>query len=157
MLLTGVMLVVLTLIFGWLVYGRYVLNATPTWVEQLSLLLVAYITFLGAAVGVHEGSHLSVDYLRTRCPRLLRRLLERLSLLVMTAFGLVMAYAGYQLTLFKWGSDIPLLGVPEGVRAIPVAVGGALVALFAVGHLARGSAGSVSESESEIKEMSEAG
>ena len=31
--ITGVMLVVLTVIFGWLVFGRYVLNATPTWVE----------------------------------------------------------------------------------------------------------------------------
>ncbi|MEO1104572.1 MAG: hypothetical protein AAFW98_12705, partial [Pseudomonadota bacterium] len=25
---------------GWLVFGRYVLNATPTWVEQVALLLV---------------------------------------------------------------------------------------------------------------------
>ncbi len=31
--LTGVSLVVLTVIFGWLVFGRYVPNATPTWVE----------------------------------------------------------------------------------------------------------------------------
>jgi len=31
-LLTGVSLVTLTVIFGWLVFGRYVLNATPTWV-----------------------------------------------------------------------------------------------------------------------------
>jgi len=34
--LTGVALVVLTVMFGWLVFGRYVLNATPTWVEQVS-------------------------------------------------------------------------------------------------------------------------
>ena len=39
--ITGVALVVLTVIFGWLVFGRYVLNATPTWVEQVSLLLVS--------------------------------------------------------------------------------------------------------------------
>ncbi|MFC3119645.1 TRAP transporter small permease [Jhaorihella thermophila] len=49
--LTGVALVVLTVIFGWLVFGRYVLNATPAWVEQVSLLLVMTIAFLGAAVG----------------------------------------------------------------------------------------------------------
>ena len=33
-ILTGFSLVFLTVIFGWLVYGRYILNATPTWVEQ---------------------------------------------------------------------------------------------------------------------------
>ncbi len=33
MLLAGVSLVVMTVIFAWLVFGRYVLNDTPTWVE----------------------------------------------------------------------------------------------------------------------------
>ena len=50
--------------YVWLVYGRYVLNDTPTWVEQVSLLLVMVITFLGAAVGVHQHSHLSVVVFR---------------------------------------------------------------------------------------------
>ena len=44
-IITGVALVVMTAIFGWLVFGRYVLNSTPTWVEQVSLLLVVYIGF----------------------------------------------------------------------------------------------------------------
>ena len=49
-ILTGIAMVVMTAIFGWLVFGRYVLNATPTWVEQYSLLLIVYIGFLGASV-----------------------------------------------------------------------------------------------------------
>ena len=48
----GAALVFLTVIFGWLVFGRYVLNATPTWVEQVALLLVVYIGFLG--IGRHS-------------------------------------------------------------------------------------------------------
>ena len=54
----------MTVFYVWLVYGRYVLNDTPTWVEQVSLLLVMVITFLGAAVGVHQHSHLSVVVFR---------------------------------------------------------------------------------------------
>ncbi len=53
-ILTGIAMVFMTAIFGWLVFGRYVLNATPTWVEQISLLLIVYIGFLGASVGVHK-------------------------------------------------------------------------------------------------------
>jgi TRAP-type C4-dicarboxylate transport system permease small subunit len=53
-ILTGIAMVVMTAIFGWLVFGRYVLNATPTWVEQVSLLLIVYISFLGASTGVHR-------------------------------------------------------------------------------------------------------
>jgi len=58
--LAGLSLVVMTVIFAWLVYGRYVLNDTPTWVEQVSLLLIMVISFLGASVGVHQHTHLSV-------------------------------------------------------------------------------------------------
>ena len=53
--IAGVSLVVMTTIFAWLVFGRYVLNDTPTWVEQVSLLLVMVIAFLGAAVGIHQN------------------------------------------------------------------------------------------------------
>jgi TRAP-type C4-dicarboxylate transport system permease small subunit len=66
--ITGVMLVVLTVIFGWLVFGRYVLNATPTWVEQVSLLLIVYIGFLGASVGIHKKTHLGVAVFREISP-----------------------------------------------------------------------------------------
>ena len=30
---------------GWLVFGRYILNASPTWVEGTSLILMLVVTF----------------------------------------------------------------------------------------------------------------
>ena len=136
-LLTGVSLVVLTAIFGWLVFGRYVLNATPTWVEQVALLLVMTITFLGAAVGVHENTHLSVNLLRQGSPPRLRTAWVVATDLMMVAFGALMLRYGGELTLFKWGSNIPLLRWPEGLRSLPLTVGGGLIVLFAGGHLLR--------------------
>ena len=38
--IASIALAILVVTFGWLVFGRYVLNITPTWVEQLSLLLI---------------------------------------------------------------------------------------------------------------------
>lgn len=136
-LLTGVSLVFLTAIFGWLVYGRYVLNATPTWVEQAALLLVMMIAFLGAAVGVHENSHLSVTLLRTSVPRPVRNALLFISDLLLAGFGFLMAWYGAQLTIFKWGSAIPLIHLPEGLRSLPLTIGGGLIMLFSIGHLYR--------------------
>ena len=136
-LLTGISLVVLTAIFGWLVFGRYVLNATPTWVEQAALLLVMVIAFLGAAVGVHENTHLSVNLLRTSSPRRLRTLYVVVTDLIMAGFGALMLRYGAELTAFKWGSNIPLLRWPEGLRSLPLTIGGGLIVLFAAGHLLR--------------------
>lgn len=131
----GISLVVLTVIFGWLVYGRYVLNATPTWVEQVSLLLIVLIGFLGASVGVYRNSHLGVSYFRELSPAPIRWLFEFLGSIILIGFGAVMCWYGYQLTLFKWGSDIPLLGVPEGLRSLPLVISGALISLYSIGHL----------------------
>jgi len=136
-ILTGVALVVLTVIFGWLVFGRYVLNATPTWVEQVALLLVMLIAFLGAAVGVHENTHLSVSILRSSVPKAVRTVLVVISDVVMAGFGGLMLWYGWQLTVFKWGSLIPLIQVPEGLRSLPLTVGGGLILLFSLGHLIR--------------------
>jgi len=136
-LLTGLSLVVLTVIFGWLVYGRYVLNATPTWVEQVALLLVITIAFLGAAVGVHENTHLSVTMLRSNSPTRLRLMWLGLTDLLLGGFGALMLWYGAKLTMFKWGSMIPLIHVPEGLRSLPLTVGGGLILLFSLGHLLR--------------------
>ena len=136
-LLTGVGLVVLTLIFGWLVFGRYVLNDTPTWVERMSLLLIMLITFLGAAVGIHEGTHLGVSYFRDVASPRVKLVFAVATDLTLALYGGAMAWYGYQLVLFKWRAAIPLLGLPEGLRAIPLAVAGGLIFLFCVGHLIR--------------------
>ncbi|MEO1468322.1 MAG: TRAP transporter small permease [Pseudomonadota bacterium] len=135
--LTGVSLVALTVIFGWLVFGRYVLNATPTWVEQAALLLVMTIAFLGAAVGVHENTHLSVTMLRGLVPERVRTGLLAVSDFLMAGFGALMLWHGTRLTMFKWGSMIPLVQLPEGLRSLPLSVGGALILLFSLGHLLR--------------------
>lgn len=136
-ILTGVALVVLTMIFGWLVFGRYVLNATPTWVEQVALLLVMLIAFLGAAVGVHDNTHLSVSMLRGAVPPRVRLIFVIVTDVLMAGFGALMLWYGTQLTVFKWGSLIPLIQLPEGLRSLPLTVGGALILMFSIGHLIR--------------------
>ncbi len=134
-LVAGVSLVFLTVIFGWLVFGRYVLNSTPTWVEQVSLLLIMCIGFLGAAVGVHKNTHLGVSLFREISPRPVRRIFELTSYIILLVFGFVMMTNSYELVVFKWGNDIPLLNIPEGIRAIPIMLCGGFVSLFSIGHL----------------------
>lgn len=151
-LITGFSLVVLTVIFGWLVFGRYVLNATPTWVEQLALLLVMVIAFLGAAVGVHENTHLSVSLFRDAAPRTMRQILVAVSNFCLAFFGFLMMWFGSKLTAFKWGSMIPLIHVPEGLRSLPLAVGGGLIFIFSVGHLLRMFFGTKNSAEFEAVE-----
>ncbi|WP_420861235.1 TRAP transporter small permease [Algirhabdus cladophorae] len=136
-LLAGIALVVMTVIFAWLVFGRYVLNDTPTWVEQVSLLLVMVIAFLGAASGVHQHTHLSVVIFRNIVPNSIRTVFVIISDILMAGFGGMMFWYGMELTQFKWNTLIPLIQVSEGLRSLPLTISGLLVFLFSIGHLIR--------------------
>lgn len=131
MLVAGVALVVVIVAFGWLVYGRYILNDTPTWVEQMSLLLVSYITFLGAAVGIRRNTHLSIDFVRESLPPLPARIMRYMADLFIIAFGGCMAWQGYTLFLDNTDRLIPMIDVPESWRVLPLGICGALIVVFA--------------------------
>ncbi len=133
----SIALVTLIPIFGWMVFGRYVLNATPTWVEQVALLLMAVMTFPVAAAGVFRETHLEITFFRDWVPPRLAAAMRLVSFGLLAAFGGAMASAGLALTRFGWNSLIPLLGIPTGVRSIPLALCGAFVCLFASLHAVR--------------------
>lgn len=134
-IITGIALVVMTVIFSWLVYGRYILNSTPTWVEQISLLLVVLIGFLGAAIGIHKKTHLAVSYFRDKMPPSLKIAFDLTTHFMLMIFGYVMMIYSYKLVIFKWSTQIPLIHVPEGLRAVPIMICGALILLFSIGHI----------------------
>ena len=136
-LIAGIALVGMTIMFAWLVYGRYVLNDTPTWVEQVSHLLLMVIAFLGAAAGVRQDTHLSVVLFRTAVPSWVRTIFVFVTDVLMASFGGFMFWYGLELTQFKWKTLIPLIQVPEGLRSLPLTICGALVFLFSIGHLIR--------------------
>jgi TRAP-type C4-dicarboxylate transport system permease small subunit len=96
-----------------------------------------FIAFLGAAVGVHEHTHLSVSVLRSAVPARIRTVFVVITDLTMAGFGALMLWYGAQLTMFKWGSLIPLIQLPEGLRSLPLTIGGGLILLFSIGHLIR--------------------
>lgn len=131
MLAASIALVVLVATFGWLVFGRYVLNATPTWVEQLALLLVCYITYLGAAVGIHENTHLGVTVFRDMMGLRVGNILKLLIDIVLATFGLVMMIASIELVKFGWSTLLPMLNIPESFRSLSAALCGGLVFVFA--------------------------
>jgi len=137
LILAGTALVSMTLMFAWLVYGRYVLNDTPTWVEQVSHLLIMVIAFLGAAVGVRQDTHLSVVLFRSAVPPKIRTVFVFVTDVLMASFGGFMFWYGLELTMFKWKTLIPLIQWSEGFRSLPLTICGALIFLFSISHLVR--------------------
>lgn len=119
---------------GWLVFGRYILNSSPTWVEATSLVLVLVTTFGVAAAATRSEDHLSIGFVRESFPPPVERTLRFTSHMAMIVFGAFMAVASWSNVASTWSRPIPLLEIPEGVRHIPLVVGGAGIALFSAIH-----------------------
>lgn len=133
--ISSVSLVSLVVIFAWLVFGRYVMNDTPTWVEQASLVLICYIIFLGSAAGVYDNSHLGVDFIRESLPPKMCFVARLLADFMVLIFGGIMFIASLELVQFGWSTKLPMLNIPEGIRTLPMAICGALMCLFSAQHL----------------------
>ena len=120
---------------SWQVFGRYVLNDTPTWAESTALVLILYVTMFGAAVGVRDAGHIGLESLLILAPESVRLKLEVVIHLLVGSFGLVMAWNGGILAESVMAYKIPTLGLPEGINHLPSVIAGVLIALFSLEHI----------------------
>ncbi|MEG0920696.1 MAG: TRAP transporter small permease [Comamonas sp.] len=120
---------------SWQVFGRYVLNNTPTWAESLSLLLVLYVTMFGVAVGVRNAGHIGLESLLVLAPDWLRIKMEYLIHVLVIVFGAAMAYSCASLAESVWDYRLPTLGISEGWKYIPAVICGSLIVLFSIEHI----------------------
>jgi TRAP-type C4-dicarboxylate transport system permease small subunit len=128
-------LCVLVLVLAWQVFGRYVLNDSPSWTEPVAMTLMGVAALFGAAIAVRGESHFAFPTLVESSPKPVRALLKVLARLIALAFGVALAGIGGFLMLDSW--SVPMAGAPfpEGVGHIGVCAGGALIAVFALERL----------------------
>ena len=117
------------------VFGRYVLNNSPTWTENLALVLVLYVTLIAAAVGVRDAGHIGMESLLMLAPDRLRERIELLIHGLVALFGAAMAYNGWILGQSVASYKIPNLNLPEVVRYVPLVLSGLLIVLFSIEHI----------------------
>jgi len=129
----GLMAIVACVAFQ--VFGRYVMNDTPTWAEAFALVLVIWVTMFGAAVGVRDAGHIGMESLLVLVPERIRVRLELVIHALVGIFGALMAYNGGLLAISVMDYKIPTLGISEGFNHVPVAIAGALILLFSIEHI----------------------
>ncbi len=128
-------LIAMTLVIGWQVFGRKVLNASPAWSESLALLLTLYFVLLAAAVGVREDFHLRFRLLDNMVSEKAATMLHRFINLIIAGFGMLMASNGIALANFTSSHMIPTLGLSRAIAYWPFVIAGTLITVFALEHV----------------------
>lgn len=128
-------LVALIAAVAWQVFGRYVLNNTPTWAESLALLLVVYVTMFGVAVGVRDAGHIGLESFLVLAPASVRIKMEFLIHVLVLVFGALMAWNCASLAQSVWSYRLPTLPLSEGWKYVAATIAGVLIVLFSIEHL----------------------
>lgn len=116
------------------VFGRYVLNSSPTWAENLALVLILYVTLIGAAVGVRDAGHIGMESLLVLVPEGPRNKIEMLIHVLVAIFGGAMVYNGWILGASVAGYKLANINLSEAWRYAPLVISGGLIILFSLEH-----------------------
>jgi TRAP-type C4-dicarboxylate transport system permease small subunit len=134
--LSGIALVVMTIIIPWGVYRRYVLNSAAAWPEPMSVLMVIAFTFFAAAACYRAGVHISVVMFTNALPEAPRRIVGLVAEGFMALLSLFMVIWGIELVATTWYqviAEFPFLST--GITYLPIPVGGAITLLFILERL----------------------
>lgn len=128
-------LLAMTLVVGWQVFGRFVLESSPSWSEQTALVLMIWYVFLAAGAGVWERFHIRIEILEQRFEPETRRRLRIAIHALIALMGITLVVFGAQLVWLVRDHVIPSLGISRAFAYIPIPVTGALIALFSIGRI----------------------
>src|SRR5438094_3857334 len=127
------------------VFLRYVMtwvSATfdlPTirffWVEEVGEWSLAWMSFIGAALGVRRGIHFAVHLVIDRFPVALRRAVLAAQCLLIVAFGALIAVFGWQVAELNGQSFSPALVLNLRWLYLSAVVGGALMIVYSLAAL----------------------
>ena len=105
------------------------------WVEEVGEYALAWLTFIGAALGIRRGVHFSVQMITDRLPPGLRRAIAVTHCLLLAAFGALLAYYGWQVAELNSQSFSPALDLNLRWLYLSAVAGGVLIVIYSVADL----------------------
>ena len=106
------------------------------WVEEIGEYALAWLTFIGAAIGIRRGSHFAVHIITERFPPGFRRTLATGHYVAMAAFGVLLAVYGWQVSELNSQSYSPALDLILRWLYLSAVVGGILMVVYSAAAVA---------------------
>ena len=120
---------------------RYVFGQTPSWSEEVAILMFAWTTLGGLALGIHDGFHVRLTLALDPLPGPGRVWAERGIDLIAAVFGACLIWSGLRFVDFTQGSVSAAIAYPVEILNGMAPLAGALVCLFAIVRVVAGAAG----------------
>lgn len=132
-----VMVLAMTLLILGQVFWRYVLEAPFVWSEELSLLLMTWITFLGSTLLLMRNEHLGIDIFVDKMPPSVAKASLLLGRGLVLVFCLCLTYGAWILMEKTRNSITPGLQISVAWQYGGAFIGGILMAFVALDQFVR--------------------
>jgi TRAP-type C4-dicarboxylate transport system permease small subunit len=103
-----------------------------TWVEEVGELSLAWLTLIGAAIGIQSRSHFSLSVFVHRLPEATQLWVSRFNHALIAGVGLLVAWYGWKLCLLNSALRTPGLEISLAWLYASAVVGGILIAVYAL-------------------------
>jgi TRAP-type C4-dicarboxylate transport system permease small subunit len=114
---------------------RYCFGRAPSWTEELAILMFAWATLDGLALGVREGFHVRLTVILDRLPRGPRQIAERALDVFALLVGAYLAWSGWRYVDATTGGTSAAIAYPVEILHGMAPAAGILVMLFAAERL----------------------
>jgi TRAP-type C4-dicarboxylate transport system permease small subunit len=120
----------------WQVFSRFVLNATPSWSEEVQIFGHIWLVFLAIPIAYRRSAHITVVAIRRVLSVGLTRVLDGIIELLWVGFAVATAYYSYRVSLVTRNSVSPGLEIPMSYPYYGMILGSAYLALVVIRRLA---------------------
>ncbi len=131
----AIMMGVMTIIIALQVFTRYVLSDSLTWTEEIGRYLMIWICFLGSAMALKYGEHISVTFIEERFPPRIRRGVRLAIALTVLAFFALATWVGLLMTLQVSDQQAPVTWISMAWAYSCIPVGCFFMMIHALAHL----------------------
>ncbi len=111
---------------------RYIIGKSFAWAEELSILLMIWVTFLGSMLAIPRKAHSRIDFLVKKLPAGAQKIVWIIDYLICAAFVVILAIYSIQIVQAKWSIISAGLPVPTSFWPLAITVGGFLMSLYLV-------------------------
>jgi len=117
-------LIVMVLSVSYVVFGRFILNRTPGWGEELGLFCMIWFSLLSVSMAFIDQRHLKMNLMEILFKERKLKLLSLITYIVLLGFSVFMIIYGMKVTQLTWPTRMPGMQVSRGLLYLSVPVSG---------------------------------
>jgi len=103
-----------------------------TWVEEVGEMALAWLTLIGAAIGIRSRSHFTLHFITPLLSRSVQRSLDILNHLLIAGVGALAAWYAWGLCKLNWTLTTAGLEISLAFLYASALVGGVLIVIYAL-------------------------